>query len=215
MKRFVVIVLFAGGFIAAAGGIAASVALRSPGSAMLCHKGQAVTYHVGSCPVGWQRVDSVGLVGPTGDAGAQGPRGDAGATGAVGPQGSPGGAGPKGDTGATGPQGARGDTGATGPQGPQGDTGSTGPASSYTIEKTSTSVPGSSSDDPVFAQCPSGSYAISGGYSPGGSGLSANSDSPTDDTGDPPSFLPQEWEIGFTNTNSESVPVTVYAVCES
>lgn len=106
-------------------------------------------------PLNWNQTGPRGAVGATGATGAAGEQG---------PQGVPGDTGPQGDAGATGPAGS---TGATGPAGPAGD--GISAVSSWATQESPLSVTQENgqtyfSGTSVFATCPSGETAISGGY---------------------------------------------------
>jgi len=165
---------------------------------------------------------AVGPQGPAGEAGAAGPKGDTGATGAAGPAGP---AGPKGDTGAAGPagpagaKGDKGDTGATGPAGPagpagpQGATGPQGPAGTAGLNGSTiiTVAGGIASGDKQFTvSCPSGDFALSGGFDIQGSVTASYRSS---STGNPTGTT--SWTIRQSSGASLSGTVYVYCVVSS
>jgi hypothetical protein len=132
-----------------------------------------------------------GKDGTNGTNGATGPQGPTGKTGAGGANGKDG---TNGTSGATGPQGPAGETGATGPQGPKGDTGATGSPgvanlqadepygndglANPNITQSNTTVPNGATQV-VWAACPAGKTAISGGFRIGnGSAGASESDTP-------------------------------------
>jgi hypothetical protein len=134
-----------------------------------------------------------------------GAQGLPGVTGAVGAQGLPG------VTGATGPTGT-GVTGATGAQGVPGETGATGPTGvlglPYMVESSGT-VPAYGNLG-LYAWCPSGSVALSGGYS---------YYSTTDFTVDIDraqgygSDTPIGWFVNVNNNSDTAWTLDAYAVC--
>lgn len=126
-----------------------------------------------------------GVKGDTGDTGPAGPQGDQGVKGDTGDTGPAGPAGPQGEQGVPGPQGVKGDTGPAGPQGPKGDkgdtgapgatgaNGATGPAgpqgatgtfSTANTQLVTQFTPVVGQTTQAFANCPSGTHIVSGGY---------------------------------------------------
>lgn len=132
-------------------------------------------------------------------------RGPRGATGPAGPAGGPRGAtGPAGPRGATGPAGPR---GATGPQGPQGPVGPAGIDGTAVITVTSQ---GSAGQKTTTAACPSGYFALSGGFSAQGSVTqSYRSDASGDPSGD------TGWTASQSSGNTGSLTVYVYCVASA
>jgi hypothetical protein len=119
----------------------------------------------------------------------QGPAGPAGPQGPVGPKG------------ATGPRGA---TGAAGPRGPVGPAGIDG-----TAVVTVTSQ-GSAGQKTTTAACPTGYFALSGGFSAQGSVTqSYRSDASGDPTGD------TAWTASQSSGNTGSLTVYVYCVASA
>jgi hypothetical protein len=160
-----------------------------------------------------------GDIGPSGATGAEGPAGAKGDTGATGPAGSAGAKGDTGATGATGLAGAKGDTGATGaagpagPQGPAGAQGPAGPAGAAGLNGSTiiTVAGGTLSGDKQFTvSCPTGDYALSGGFDIQGSVtasfLSSSTGDPTGNT---------SWTIRQSSGASLSGTVYVYCVASS
>jgi hypothetical protein len=181
-----------------------------------------------------------GPQGPQGDPGPAGPPGEVGPQGPQGPMGPAGPKGPSGTIGPTGPQGivgSKGLTGAPGPAGPEGDPGPTGPAGLK-------GPPGVPVLGPVFiaiqsldvrafaegtidAECPAGTYALSGGWvtlgtGSGGGGADevwarAHENHPVDI--DPPSASNPDkpgrvWRVVFQNIDLDSgTRVLVSAWC--
>jgi len=151
-----------------------------------------------------------GAQGPQGPAGAQGPAGEQGPRGLQGVAGPQGAQGPKGDTGAVGSQGVKGDIGAVGPQGPQGPQ---GPAGFSGIEYIRSEVqvgPG------IFATysaiCPNGKVVLGGGASVNQRPqlIKLQASIPSQD-----SSGRLGWTASFTNISTDTVRVSVYAVCAS
>jgi hypothetical protein len=169
-----------------------------------------------------------GQQGETGPAGAKGDTGATGAQGSAGADGAPGAKGdigPSGATGAEGPAGAKGDTGATGaagpagaigpagPQGPAGAQGPAGPAGAAGLNGSTiiTVAGGTLSGDKQFTvSCPTGDYALSGGFDIQGSVtasfLSSSTGDPTGNT---------SWTIRQSSGASLSGTVYVYCVASS
>lgn len=148
MKRFtaatafVVLLMLAGGAVAAQRYLITSSSQIKPGAISYANLSPAARRALAgkTGPRGLQgpagptgatgATGATGQQGPGGPQGATGPNGATGPIGATGPKGATGPAGPQGPTGPqgpAGPQGATGSTGATGPTGPKGATGPTGP----------------------------------------------------------------------------------------
>jgi collagen triple helix repeat protein len=136
-------------------------------------------------------IGLTGLTGPKGDTGASGPAGLIGETGTQGPKGDAGNTGP---AGATGPAGLKGDTGPAGPAGPKGDAGIDGSSIVTAIQA------GTSGQKTVTVSCPTGKFALSGGFSAQGS--VTESFRTADGHG---------WTVTQSSGNSDSL--TAYAYC--
>jgi hypothetical protein len=157
-----------------------------------------------------------GQQGETGPAGAKGDTGATGAQGSAGADGAPGAKGdigPSGATGAEGPAGAKGDTGATGAAGPAGPQGPAGPAGAAGLNGSTiiTVAGGTLSGDKQFTvSCPTGDFALSGGFDIQGSVtasfLSSSTGDPTGNT---------SWTIRQSSGASLSGTVYVYCVASS
>jgi len=119
-----------------------------------------------------------------------GPRGATGATGATGPRG------------ATGATGARGPAGPQGLQGPRGQVGPAGISGTAVVTVTSQ---GSAGQKTTTAACPSGFFALSGGFSAQGSVTQSYR---SDANGDPSGNT--AWTASQSSGNTGSLTVYVY-----
>jgi hypothetical protein len=118
-----------------------------------------------------------------------------GATGAAGPQGP------------AGHQGLQGLKGPAGPQGPQGQRGPVGPAGISGTEIVTVTSQGSAGQKTTTAACPTGDFALAGGFSAQGSVTqSYRSDATGDPTGD------TAWTASQSSGNTGSLTVYVYCV---
>lgn len=133
--------------------------------------------------------------------------------GVQGPQGFQGATGPQGIPGATGPQGLQGAIGTAGPQGAQGPQGTQGAgvsASHLSVVTSQGSISGGATI--VTATCPSGTYAVSGGYEENND-TTAGAVDQSFPTGGGPSSPPTGWEA--TNFGGSGGTLTTYVVCSS
>jgi Collagen triple helix repeat (20 copies) len=112
-----------------------------------------------------------------------------------------------GATGATGPQGATGARGPAGPQGQQGPRGSVGPAGISGTAVVTVTSQGSAGQKTTTAACPSGFFALSGGFSAQGSVTQSYR---SDASGDPSGNT--AWTASQSSGNTGSLTVYVYCV---
>lgn len=176
--------------------------------------------------VSWNQVGPMGPAGPQGIQGIQGETGLQGIQGETGPQGD------KGDTGDTGSQGATGDTGPVGPKGDTGDTGATGPIgpkgdkgdqgdpgpTNLIVRQAVVHVPPSTTTIPL-SRYGLGCFTTSDMVTGGGYRLGEGPDGPVfmevweSFPDDYVNGIPRLWVVAVRNTSSETVSMTIYAVC--
>jgi len=134
-----------------------------------------------------------------------------GSQGEPGPQGPQGQQGPEGPQGPAGPQGEQGIPGSQGEEGPEGPQGPPGEGVDTFQEITGIASISANTSLTVNANCPSGSFASSGGFQDTTQELAILHNQPLLD-GDSNVV---GWSVGVSNPTDESINIRVFAVCAS